>query len=144
MIRARAEVDVLRPAAEVASFLADPVNDARWQKGILKVDLVEGTRGAVGATYDRVQEAMGRPVKTVHELTANSPDRVSFHSKGKVIDLRLTYALTVNGGGTRVAAEVEGEMLGFAAMFEGMVNEALQKDLARNLERLRETLGSVT
>lgn len=141
MFRLAGKVSIPRAAKDVSAFLADPANEPKWQKDIVHVALVEGKAGAPGAKHERVQVVGGRNIKTVNELVETSPGKkIVFKAEGKVIEYRLEYGLAGKGDATDVEMKIEGEMLGFAAMFEGMASEALAKEIPANLERLKSTL----
>ncbi len=138
-------VEIRRPLRDVGDFLAAPENDAKWQKGVVHLVRTGGDTGTVGATYERVQETMGRKIKSVQELVEHQPGRrIVFTTKGKMVELRSVYALADSTGGTRAQWTVEGELLGFAAMFEGVVAEELGRDVPKNLERLKSALEGAT
>lgn len=143
MIRVKSRVTIRRPPGPVSEFLVDATNDAKWQKGIVHLQLVSGTPHAVGATYERVQQAMGRNIKTAMRLEEYVPGvRVRFKNSGKIILIEGTYAFTPSPEGTGLEMSLEGEMVGFASMFESVVSEQLEKDLPENLARLKSLLES--
>ena len=127
---------VARSPQEVSGFLADVANDPKWQKDIVHVKLIEGAPGKKGAKYERVQVVAGRNIKTVNELVEVSPSRVAFRAAGKVIEYLLEYALSGKASMTDVTMKMEGEMLGFASMFEGMAAEELGKAVPEDMKRL--------
>jgi polyketide cyclase/dehydrase/lipid transport protein len=141
MFRLQGRISVSRAPKEVSSFLADAANERKWQKDIVHLELLEGRPGSPGAKYERVQVVGGRNIKTVNEVVDAAPGKhVAFKAAGKVIEYRLDYLLKPVGAGTEVELRLEGEMLGFAAMFEGLASEALEKDVPTNLQRLKSTL----
>lgn len=141
MMRLQGKVTIARSPKDVSAFLADAKNETKWQKDIVHLELLEGKAGMAGAQYERVQVIGGRNIKTVNEVVDAVPGKhVGFHAKGKVIEYRLDYLLKASPPGTEVELRLEGEMLGFAAMFEGIASEALAKDVPKNLERLRAVL----
>ena len=141
MIRLQAKITISRPAKDVSAFLADASNETQWQKDIVHLQLLEGTAGASGAKYERVQVVGGRNIKTVNEVVDAAPGKhVAFKASGKVIEYRLDYLLKPLTAGTEVELRLEGEMLGFASMFEGLAAEALEKNLPANLRRLKAAL----
>lgn len=141
MIRLQGKISIQRPPKDVSAFLADAANERRWQKDVVHLELLEGQAGASGAKYERVQVVGGRNIKTVNEVVDAAPGKhVAFKATGKAIEYRLDYLLKPVPSGTEVELRLEGEMLGFAAMFEGMASEALAKEVPANLERLKATL----
>jgi hypothetical protein len=141
MIRLQGKVVLAAAADAVCRFLADVANEPSWQNGIVHVQLVEGKAGQVGAKYERVQVVGGRNIKTVNELVEMSlGKRVVFQAKGKVIEYRLEHSLSAKGKSVELETKLEGEMLGFASMFEGMAADELKEALPGDLERLRARL----
>lgn len=137
MIRIHAEAEVARPPTDVSRFLADVANDAKWQKDIVHLALLEGKPGAVGATYERVQVTMGKNVKTTTKVAEHDAGkRVVLQADGKVIQYEVVYELAPSGRGTKVTVRLEGEMKGFASMFEGAAQEQLERDLPAGLAKV--------
>lgn len=142
MFRLNGKATLPRKAEEVTSFLADVSNEAKWQKDMVHVALVGGAKGTVGAKYERVQLVGGRNIKTVNELTELVPGkRLVYKAAGKVIEYQLTYALAGKGDATDLEMTLEGEMLGFASMFEGIAADELRAAIPANLERLKKALA---
>ena len=142
MFRLSGKATIAGKASDVSAFLADVVNEKQWQKDIVHVQLMGGTPGKPGAKYERVQVVAGRNIKTVNELTAHEVGkRVAFHAAGKVIDYTLEYTLTGSASSTIVEMRFEGEMLGFASMFEGMAADELRDAIPGNFERLTKILA---
>ncbi|MBI2078461.1 MAG: SRPBCC family protein [Euryarchaeota archaeon] len=141
MIRLSGKAAIPRKPTEVSSFLADVANEPNWQKDIVHVALVEGKAGTKGARYERVQVVAGRNIKTVNELVDLVPGRrVVFKAAGKVIEYRLEYELSGTSK-TELEMRMEGEMLGFASMFEGMAAEELGAAVPEDLRRLAKVLA---
>lgn len=124
----------------MSEFLADVANEPKWQKDIVHVKLVEGQAGRKGAKYERVQVVAGRNIKTINELVEASPSRVAFQAAGKVIEYGLEYALAEKGSSTEVSMKMEGEMLGFASMFEGVAADELGARVPDDMVALKAVL----
>jgi carbon monoxide dehydrogenase subunit G len=141
MFRLAGQASIRRKPADVSAFLADVANESKWQKDIVHVQLVGGKVGAKGAQYERVQVVGGRNIKTVNELVElDAGNRVVFQAKGKVIEYRLEHALTGKGEVTELKMSLEGEMLGFASMFEGIAADELKAAIPKDMERLKAAL----
>lgn len=141
MIRLSGKGSIACTPAEVAAFLADVSNEPKWQRDIVHVKLVEGTPGKAGAKWERVQVVGGRNIKTITELAEVAPGRrVAFKAAGKVIEYTLTFTVAPSGAGTDLEMKLEGEMLGFASMFEGMAADELGAAIPEDLGRLAKAL----
>jgi hypothetical protein len=131
-------------AESVSAFLADVSNESQWQKDIVHVERLEGEAGRRGAKFERVQLVGGRNIKTVNELVEHVPgQRVAYKGAGKVIQYALEYRLHKQGQTTALEMSFEGEMLGFAAMFEGIAAEELRDAIPANFERLQKAVGTL-
>lgn len=143
MFRHTAQTTVNKSPAEVTAFLANASNEKAWQNGIVHLELVSGEPGTAGAKWDRVQELGGRKIKTTHTLAeVKEGQRVAYESEGKIVKLRFSYDVKPGDGGASVEGQIEGELLGFAAMFESMASEALQEHWPTALNRLGDHLAS--
>lgn len=141
MFSVQATTTIARPAKEVSAFLADPTNEKTWQRDIIHVERVGGSAGVVGATHERVQLVGGRNIKATMELVRHDPGAaVAFQGKGKVIELKVAHTLKPAGKGTALEMKIEGEMLGFASMFESMAAEELQKIVDEAMPKLKAAL----
>lgn len=142
MFRVQGQTTIARSASDVGAFLSDPENERAWQPGIVHLQLLSGRPREVGSRYERVQELMGRKIKTSTELAEfQAGTRVAFKHAGKVIEFRTQYSLAPDGNAsTRLEAVLEGEMLGFASMFESVVSEEIEKFLPSALAKLRAAL----
>lgn len=143
MIRLSGKARIACKPADLSRFLADVANEPKWQKDLVHVQLVGGKPGEAGAKYERVQVVGGRNIKTVNELVEiTEGKRVLFRAAGKVIHYTLEYALAGKGNETELEMKFDGEMLGFASMFEGVAAEELREAVPGNLERLTQTLAT--
>ncbi len=141
VFRLSGKAKVNRKPADVSAFLADVGNEPKWQKEIIHVQLIAGTAGTPGAKHERVQVVGGRNIKTVNELTEHVVGkRVVFKAAGKVIEYTLEYVVTDRGPACDVEMRFEGEMLGFAGMFEGIAADELRSAIPGNFERLAKVL----
>lgn len=51
MANAANAITIDRPVAEVYRFLADGLNNPKWQSAVISISLASGSAGAVGAVY---------------------------------------------------------------------------------------------
>lgn len=143
MFRLSGKATIPCNASDVSAFLADVGNEPKWQKDIVHVQLTSGTAGKPGAKYERVQLVGGRNIKTENELVEHTVgQRVVFKGAGKVIQYTLEYAVAEAGSSSDVEMKFEGEMVGFAAMFEGIAADELRAAIPANFERLRNVLAT--
>lgn len=141
MFRLSGKATINGKPADVSAFLADVANEPKWQQEIIHVQLTAGVAGKPGAKHERVQVVGGRNIKTVNELTEHVPGaRVVFKAAGKVIEYTLEYVVRGDGPGCDVEMRFEGEMLGFAGMFEGIAADELRGAIPGNFERLAKVL----
>ena len=141
MFRLSGKTTILGAPEAASSFLADVGNEPKWQNDIVHLQLLEGQAGKVGSRYERVQVVAGKNIKTVNELVEHEPGkRVVFRAVGKVIEYKVEFVLAGRGTSTDVEMKLEGEMLGFASMFEGMASDELRDAIPGNFERLKTVL----
>jgi carbon monoxide dehydrogenase subunit G len=134
-----AEVEIPRPRAEVAAFMFDPNQDARWTTGVVEVKPLQDGLLRPGAKVDRVSKFLGRRFEYRIEVVAGEPQRFVEMVATQPFEMRVRYELEeLDEGRTRVRIRTAGGGTGFfkvaAPLLAKMVRRSIAADLA-NLER---------
>ena len=136
-------VEIARPAPDVFAYLSDLERLPEWQSTVSEVR-VEGPV-AEGARMHDVREFMGRRAATTLEVSRHDPPRrLSLRVVDGPVKYEIDHVLTESGGRTRVEvaarANVPG-MFGFAAR---PMLKAAERQLAADLERLKQVLEAAS
>lgn len=74
MAHAENTIIIERPISDVYAFIANPLNELKWRKGIQSIALKSGIAGTVGAIYSQTLTGPGgRPIKGDFEITPAEP-----------------------------------------------------------------------
>jgi uncharacterized membrane protein len=142
-VDALARLRVNRPAAEVADYLRDPRNDAAWIGGIQTARLLTPEPIDVGAQVERVASFLGRRIEYVNEIIALTPDQLVMRSVRSPFPMRVTYGFAAAGAdATDVSVHVAGDASGLYALAAPLLNRAVQRSIARDLQRLKRLMES--
>lgn len=131
-----------RPA-EVYAFLAEPTNVPRWQTGVVSSERTSPPPTVAGSTGRVVLEVMGQRVTANTRVLEAVPDRrLALTTSASGISVAGSLELEAAGGGTKLtfSSEVKAESI-FMVPLERMVTDAVEKDMATSLSRLKAALA---
>jgi uncharacterized membrane protein len=137
-----AEVQIMRPLADVAAYMIDPAHDPEWIGGVREARLVGDPPLGVGSRVARVASFLGRRVEYVNEIVALDPaECLDMRSVQAPFPMRITYSFTDrDGGATTVRNRVRGAPGGFFALFGPLLAPLVRRSVQRDLDRLRGVL----
>ena len=139
-VQRTAQIDA--PPAKVYAFLTDPANLPRWQTGIVAAERTSPPPTTAGSTARVVLEMMGQRIAAEVKVREADPDRrLVLATSVSGIAIVATLELAAHEGGTNItlASEVRAENI-FMAPIEGMVTDAVERDLDASLARLTAAL----
>jgi uncharacterized protein YndB with AHSA1/START domain len=134
-------VEVDRPIDEVFAYLVDVERLPEWQAGVSEVR----ADGPIeqGARFRDVREFMGRRASSTLEVTAFEPPR---RFAVRVVDGPIAYeidhGLEESNGRTSVTFSGRGETSRVPRLMRGMVERAVERQLAKDADALKRVLES--
>lgn len=132
-------VEVAAPPEQAYAYLADPRNRPAWQSSLRRIENLVGT-GDAGSTWVDVTSAGVRPRM---EVTLSEPPR-QWVERGTWRSIRAWLALgfePLDGGRTRVTAEVELETPGLLAPVGIVLRRLAPPAVRADLERAARLIG---
>src|SRR5260370_26743797 len=133
----RTEIELARPRAEVAAYVADPDNATGWYENTKSVEWKAARPVAVGSRIAFVAQFLGRRLAYTYEVTELVPgERLVMRTADGPFAMETTYMWEdTSSGGTRMTLRNRGEPSGFsklaAPMMAGAMRRANRKDLSR-------------
>jgi uncharacterized membrane protein len=141
MIKVEHSIVIDRPVPEVFAFVTDPVNNVKWQEGLVESRMASSTAMGVGAQVTDVRKFLGRDMESKLEVTVFEPNK-RFAQKvisGPIpFEIIQTFDPSVNG--TKLTVLTQGEPGGFFKLASGMVQKQLESQLQGDVERLKKLL----
>jgi len=135
----RESIEVARPPDEVAAFMFDPANDARWTGGVVESrPLTEGPLRA-GAAVERTVRFAGRTFTYRYTVVASTPASVELEIENP-FPMRVSYALEEAAGGTHVTIYARGDAGGFFRVAGPLLNAMVRRNIRRDLRALERCL----
>jgi hypothetical protein len=130
------EIDIDRPADEVAAYAADPTNATEWYANIDAIDWKTPPPLAVGSKVAFVARFLGRRLEYTYEIVDFVPgERLVMRTAQGPFPMETTYTWSPTGAGsTRMTLRNRGEPSGFsralAPIMAPAMRRANRKDLA--------------
>lgn len=136
------EIEIARPAAEVASYAADPDNATAWYENIRSVVWQTPRPLAVGSRLDFVARFLGRPLSYTYEVVEHVPgEHFVMRTAEGPFPMETTYAWQATpAGGTRMTLRNRGEPSGFTKVAAPAMAAAMRRANRKDLERLKAVL----
>jgi uncharacterized protein YndB with AHSA1/START domain len=134
-------IELAQPPEAVFPWLLDEDKVPRWTSDLARYEQDSPLRA--GAHVKQVLEIGGSEFALDLELIRYEPPRaIETRTSTNGVKIVITYALTPNGGGTRLTQTLEGKASSLTArMVMPVVQGRLEKKIAGDLARLREVLG---
>lgn len=135
----RSEIIIARPRARVIELITDPAYAARWQPGIKSIELLSGTRDAVGARSRVVFEFNGLQMEVIETVVKRHPPELfssSFEARG-VKNTVVNCFFEIGPGHTRWVMDNAfhfGGAMAFAGVF---VRGVIAKQNAQSMKRFK-------
>ena len=141
MVKVEVSTVINRPVGEVFDFVTNPVNNPKWQDGLVESRLASSDPMGVGAQIIDVRKFLGRDMESKLEVTVFESNKMFVQ---KVIsgplpfEIIQTFEPSING--TKLTVLAQGEPGGFFKLAEGLVQKQLQNQLEGDAERLKKAL----
>jgi uncharacterized protein YndB with AHSA1/START domain len=136
------EIDIDRPRAEVAAYVADPDNATEWYENIRSIRWESPPPAAVGSRIAFVARFLGRQLAYTHEVREMIPgERFAMATSQGPFPMETTYTWKdTASGGTRMTLRNRGEPSGFSKVATPMLATALRRANRKDLTRLKAVL----
>jgi uncharacterized membrane protein len=136
------EVEIQRPRAEVAEYVADQSNAPAWYRNIESVELETAGPLAVGSRMRFVAKFLGKTLTYTYEVRQLEPGRRLVMSTAEgPFPMETTYTWEdAYEGGTRMTLRNRGEPSGVARLSAPVMVRAVKRANAGDLRRLKELL----
>lgn len=145
MATIKASVIVNRPVDEVFAYVTDVKTWPRWESGLLQAEQTSEGPINVGTTFRGTSQALGQRMEWTSEVTDYTPSKSwgqKIVSKGWSTEESLTFEPFE--GSTKFTLTSELEMGGFFKLVAPFVARKMQKQIERNLAKLKDILEAHT
>jgi hypothetical protein len=138
------EIEIRRPAGEVAAYTADPGNATAWYENIERVEWQTPPPLAVGSRLAFVARFLGRKLAYTYEVRELLPgQRLVMATADGPFPMETSYAWEETAPGlTRMTLRNRGEPSGFSGLAAPLLARAMRRANRNDLERLKAILES--
>lgn len=138
----RVELEIPRARADVAAYMFDPTNDARWTIGVIAVNPLTPGRLHVGSRVERTVRFLGKQFSYTYEVVDALDDVFVEMTVAQPFPMHIRYELGDAGpGATRAAIHARGDATGFYRLMSPIMNRMVRRNIRRDLEALARVLG---
>jgi hypothetical protein len=138
----RVELVIPRAREQVAAFMFDPRNDARWTTGVIAVNPLTAGRLHVGSRVERTVKFLGKRFSYTYEVVDARNDSLVEMTVTEPFPMQVRYELEVAGAtATRAAIHARGDASGFYRLLAPIMNRMVRRNIRRDLEALARALG---
>jgi uncharacterized membrane protein len=136
------EVEIGRPAEQVAAYAADPTHAPEWYENIRSVDWLTSPPLAQGSRLAFVASFLGRRMAYTYEIVEWHPGRrLVMRTAQGPFPMETTYTWEgLAGDRTRMTLRNRGEPSGFARIGAPVMAGAMRRANRADLDRLKEVL----
>ena len=142
MVDVTSEIVIDRPRAEVATYAANPGNATEWYENIKRVEWVTTPPPTVGSRVTFTARFLGRSLTYTYEIRELvAGERLVMSTAQGPFPMETTYTWSdATGGGTRMTLRNRGEPSGFQRVGAPLMERAMRRANAKDLERLKRVL----
>lgn len=134
----RSSVRIAAAPDSVWRVLADPAAGQRLFAGCTRAGLASAPPMRAGSRMTVARTVDGRSVEVEFDVVVFRPGKeLELLGEAQGFRAGYRYVLRADGDGTRLDLDTSVEGLGFAALMEGVVTDALRKADADHLDRVR-------
>lgn len=141
-VNVRTDIEIDRPRAEVAAFVANPENVPAWYQNIKSVEWQTERAVRVGARVAFVARFLGRQLAYTYEIVAYTPaKRLVMRTSGGLFPMETQYEWWSTAlDGTRMALTNTGRPTGFSRLVAPFMPFAIRRANKKDLHRLKRIL----
>ncbi|MEA4909579.1 MAG: hypothetical protein GYA17_09425 [Chloroflexi bacterium] len=143
MIQFETSILIDRPMADVAAFLADPLNLPRWQSMVLDIQPTSAGPLGAGSTFATTSEVMGRRLEGRLQISHyDLPEQLGFSVTSGPMSVHIDLRLKPAGSGVKLGVHAQGEPGGALKLAGPMLERQVRSQMEANLARLKTVLES--
>ena len=134
-----ASIIINKPVDEIFAYVTDVKTWPRWESGLLKAEQTSDGPLNVGTTFRGTNQALGQRMEWISEVTDYTPCKSwgqKIVSKGWSTEERLAFE-PFQGNTTKFGLVSKLEMGGLLRLFAPFVARKMQKQIEKNLVRLK-------
>jgi uncharacterized membrane protein len=137
----RSEIDIARPADEVAAYATDPGNAPEWYANIRSVEWCTEPPLGIGSVFAFVARFLGRTLAYDYEVVEHRPGaRLVMRTAEGPFPMETTYTWSPADGGTHMVLRNRGEPAGFSRLLAPLMVPAMRRANRKDLARLKSIL----
>jgi hypothetical protein len=139
------EIDIERPAVEVAAYAADPTNAPRWYTNIQSIEWKTRPPLQTGSEVAFVARFLGRRLAYTYAFIEVVPgERVVMRTAEGPFPMETTYTWAPNAdGGTHMTLRNRGEPAGFSRLTALFMAPAMRRANRKDLAKLKGLLEAL-
>ena len=141
LIKVEHSIVINRPVPEVFAFVTDPVNNTKWQEGLVESRMASSSAMEVGAQVTDVRKFLGRDMESKLEVLVYEPNKrymLKIISGPIPPEIIQTFDPDVNG--TKLTTLIHGEPGGFFKLAAGTAQKQLESQIQGDQKRLKKVL----
>ena len=142
IMRVEESIEINKPLEEVFNYVSDVGNFPEWTAHTLEVRKDTPGIPQQGDRFTVAIKSVGRRFETPYERTSYEPKRryTDRAVGGLIPNQQWDYTFQEVPGGTRLRRAVEAEPGGFLKLLEPLQKRALQRQLRKDLQTLKDVL----
>ena len=138
-----AEVEIRRPADDVAAYMFAPANDPAWISGISEAEPLGAMPLTTGSRVRRRASFLGRRIDYVMEIVAlEAGRRLAMHAVEAPMPMDVTYEVEPVSDGAVARVRVQGAAGGLYRLAAPLVSAQVGRSIDGDVRRLKELLES--
>jgi uncharacterized membrane protein len=141
-MRVEESIEINKPPEEVFDYVSDVGNFPQWMAHTLEVRKDTAGPPQQGDRFTVAIKSVGRRFETPYERTSYKPNRryTDRAVGGPIPNQRWNYTFEEVQGGTRLSRAVEAESGGILKLLEPLQKRAVQRQLRKDLQTLKDLL----
>lgn len=134
--------DISRSPDAVFAFAGDYANDTQWRQGVEEMTYDTEGPTQVGTRTREKMRSMGRIAETVAEVVTYAPNRTAFRSLTGPVPCEGHREFAAIPEGTRFTYSLTLKPTGFLKLIEFLLRPMFEKQIRKDVQRLKERLES--
>jgi len=141
MIKVTIDLHIQRSAKEVFDFLSNMENNAYWQQGMDRCEILDNVPLRVGQEYIQEAHFLGQPIKSHFKIIEFEPGYlIKATTLESTFPITFTRIVTGDDERCRVQAYIEGDSKKYFKFLEPVVERIVYKMIHRDYYRLKDLM----
>lgn len=139
-----AQIEIARPAGDLAAYMFEPANDPAWIGGISAAEPLDPLPLRIGSRVRRRASFLGRRIDYVMEIVALEPGRrIAMHAVEAPMPMDVTYEVDQQGDSTSLArVRVQGDAGGLYRLAGPVISAQVGRSIGKDVRELKRILES--